>query len=225
MFVDDSIVWKLKNLQPRGLPRQIVGIDGKKAAGLFNANAYFLVLKHVRMKDGYELDYIYRNSFLGGYPCLYARPSGEEIEPKDNECMEWEEGKLGDYFIVDGTPDGFFELAVLLKLKGQFYLSWHGEYDDTRIVTKNEEMERIIEKINGGNAYKNIGEEDRMRIAEIDKAPTVELLEDRAAVTYCLFTEWGGFSKVREYYRKSAPHRIIKSEIIETVDYDCGIVF
>lgn len=206
------------------MPRRIVGADGKKVAGLFDPNTYFTVLKHVRMKPGYELDYIYMNSFLGGYPCLFAKPSGKDMTPRDDECLNWEEGKLGDYFMVDGTPDGFFELAVLLKMKGQFYLWWHGEYDDTRIVTQHEEMERIIEKRNR-HGYETIGQEDRMQIAKIDKAPTVELLEDSAAVAYCLFTEWGGFSKVRDYYRKSPPHRIIKSEIIEAVDYDCGIIF
>ncbi|MCE5184790.1 MAG: hypothetical protein LLF76_01535 [Planctomycetaceae bacterium] len=54
-------------------PQHLLDKGGKKQGDEFDVEKYFTVLKHISMKEGYRLDYVYHPAGIGGSPILYSR--------------------------------------------------------------------------------------------------------------------------------------------------------
>ena len=239
--VDGSVVAKLCRLQPKSVPGNLAQWCPRRTKRDFDPNTYFTVLTHLRMKAGYTLDYDYHyDKSFGGMPSLCAKQTDETA--KDESFKDRNLGKelqrcgvetLGaidrahkiimlSHIAADGTPDGFFQLAVFLQLAEQFYLSWHFQYKDIKIVTSRDEMEAIISEADGRG---NFTEEQVAAFREVPFEPTVELQDDSACVIYCTFTKWGGLKRIKETYMKEPPHFIVSTDVLAEVRYDCGMCF
>jgi len=186
----------------------------------FDVNDYFTVLTHLAPEDGYVLDYVYFAPGGDGAPYLYAR---REVEPAFATHSEYQNAGVGveDYLShiqVDGTAEGYYELALLSIMGGQFYLAWHFAYNDWEAVGSKERIQAIIEGMNENHAP--LTEEQVEAALQLDPAPKVKFEADKVLVRILVFTKWGGFYERIFTIDRDFPHQMIDDEI-ELVPYNC----
>jgi hypothetical protein len=226
-------------------PEYLREYNSVKKGGEFNVNEYFKVLTHLKIADGYTLDYIYNFQGSGGQPDLYVRPTGQPpyanyeeyaaamlgdpkifdvfgiITPLWNEESKAYEDKI----IIDGTEDGFFEYVVLQIMGSQFYLFWHAAYNDWQIICDQARLEGIVDDIMSEDygMPPPMGFENKAK--RLDVRPVININDDVAVVSVVYFTDWGGFKRLTYTIKKEYPHTIINIETETLVEYDCGITF
>jgi hypothetical protein len=216
--------------EPLGFPDHLAEEDAEKAEGDFDANLYFDVLDRISPQRGYVLDYVYHYAGIGGGPVLYARKS---TAPPYRNYSEYAAADLAkradreDYYLrhlsADGSPEGYFQLA-LLRIQGeQFYQYWHDAYNDGRIVS---DLEVARARQGGGFGADESTIEGLLADLEgFDLAPTVSMNGDLVKVEAVVFTKWGGFIKRSILMEREAPHLILGEGSQVLVAYDCGILF
>ncbi|CAG0995536.1 hypothetical protein ARNL5_03594 [Anaerolineae bacterium] len=204
--------------------------DGVRTGNEFDVNRYFSILTHLSMQAGYELDYVYLSEFLGSQPILYAKPVGtmhltyaEYRKTVDGDEFRDLESKYLDYIQADGTPEGFFELAVLRTLGGQFYLGWHANYNDATIIADREALERLLASYPKVGFWLPLDTQIRARFLRLE--PSVEIGNDTVEVKFVIFTKWGGFLQESYTISRAFPHRILNEEHTTLIEYDCGLNF
>lgn len=154
-----AVIDGLYNLKMNlGLPDHFTEENPFRQDSDFNPNQYFKVLMHLKLASGYKLDYIYFNDELGGLPLVYARKPNSvpfqsyvELLKSFGEEMSGERsyGELRhkyDYLEkiqIDKTPESYFEFVTLAFLGDQFYLSWHGLYNDAIILCDLNDMQYV----------------------------------------------------------------------------------
>lgn len=198
-----------------------------KQGGEFDPNRYFDAFSALRMRPGYTLGYIYHQDGMGGYPILYARPV--DRPPYPDEAAYRAAGDHPSYLSFvepQETPRGYFEYAAFETLAGQFYLDWHANYNDWRIVCGPEDIDAIIASLGTVESPGRPMDADQRRAArEIpDVAPTVILGTDTATVRMVVFTKWGGFVR-RDLTITRPGHAIADESDRPLVPYECGIFF
>lgn len=201
-----------------------------KTSSDFNVSEYFTVLDRLSMEPGYVLDYVYYFGGIGGEPVLYARkadqaPYRDYAEySKDNPSgTPLDEDDYLNHVQTDGTPEGFFQLYVLQTLAGQFYLFWHANYDDYRIICESSELSPslAIDADSGDLAFN-----EAIREASLQNfTPVVEMNDDEVRVNAVVFTSWGGFLRKSLTAKREFPHEIVDENTEVLVPYDCGILF
>ena len=222
--VDGSVVAALLKLHPDHIPEHLMQKNPVRSDEDFDPNAYFKVLSTLSMKPGYTLDYVYYKDHFAGEPFLYARTVEEKPLCSVIEYEVWKKkNSLLSFLVADGSPDGFFQLVVFRQLAGKFYLFWHANYNDLRILTAPTEIEALISEVNGEDFGAKFTEGQISRLRAIEPQPVVEVSDDRASVTYCTFTGWGGFVRLRESYRRLPPHKLLARNVLGKVKYDCGV--
>jgi len=229
-----EVVAEFEALQePLGFPGHLAAEDAEKAEGDFDANLYFDALDRISPQRGYVLDYVYRYAGIGGAPVLYARKAQAPPYRNYSEYAAASPNKRADredYYLrhlaADGSPESFFQLA-LLRIQGeQFYQYWHDAYNDGRIVCDLEDARAGLGELTGW-----IGEEEGVvegllaDLAEYEIAPTVSMNRDLVKVEAVVFTKWGGFIKRSILMEREAPHLILGEGSQVLVEYNCGIMF
>ncbi len=215
------------------LPDHLMQEDAQKQAEDFDANETFSVLTHLSMEPGHTLDYVYFFEFAGGEPLLYARPLDEEPYATHSEFytatgITINSQQRDDYLEqvrVDGTAEGFFELALLHLMGDQFYLHWHANYNDATALCDQASLQEIISGLEESDFGVPIPAEDARQARALDLEPEIEFGEDSVTVSFVFFTKWGGFYQQTYVFAQEFPHRLIKSYKTELVPYDCGILF
>lgn len=221
-----DIVSAVGNVQPGEIPDHLME-TGIKRGDEFDANQYFDVLTHISTRKGYTLDYVYQTDSLGAFPRLYARPTDQRPYasmadiPENTELPDFRE-----YLEVEDVEQGYFEYVVMDIMAGQFYLSWHANYNDTEIVCNRDGVNEIISRINESDfgSDLDLGQQTKARaIKNIE--PAVRLTGDVAIVEIVTFTKWGGFYRLIYTISREAQHKIIDVQQEELVPYDCGVMF
>jgi hypothetical protein len=153
---------------------------------------------------------------------MYAR---REAEPTFANYTEYEEAGPEDYLShiqMDGTVEGYYELAVLSVMGGQFYLSWHFEYNDQEVVSSRERLKEIIDWLNA--EYAPLSEEQVEAVIKLDVTPKVKFEGEKVRVRTLVFTKWGGFYERIFTLNRRFPHMIIEQDT-NLVPYNCGVMF
>jgi hypothetical protein len=214
------------------LPDHLVAEDAEKTDQDFDVNLYFTVLDQLSMKGGRVLDYVYHYAGSGGAPVLYARKA---VEPPYRNYSEYlaadaasEPTEREDYYLryvaTDGSPEGFFQLALLLIQGEQFYAFWHANYNDDAIVSDLEDARASL----GGGLFGADEPTVEGLLADLGKfnlAPVVSMNRDQVKVEVVVFTKWGGFIKRSIVMEREFPHLILEERSEVLVPYDCGIMF
>jgi hypothetical protein len=198
-------------------------LENLEAAGKkFDPNQYFTVLTHLSPEEGYLLDYVYFGPGGDGFPWLYARR--ETDPPFENYSAYDQSGHVGylSHIQVDGTAEGYYELVVLSILGEQFYLSWHGNYNDWEVVSSQERLEAIPAWLN--EVYTPLTKEQEDAVLRLDVRPRVVFEGDKVHVRVLVFTKWGGFFERILTINKDFPHHMT-DESTELIPYNCGIMF
>ncbi len=220
-----NAVKNLQQVQQVKLPEHFNQENPIRDGSEFDPNVYFTVLTHLSMQPGTTLDYVYYQQFLGGYPVLYARPTDTPRYPTLPDLpAALQEGDWHLSIQTDDTPEGFIELAVLYIHGGQFYLSWHANYNDLTVLATRDHIDNMIKEANGDfGAEMDLLTQTRARA--LDPQPVVEMDEDRVTVKLLTFTKWGGFYTQTMIFSRAFPHTLLDSSIEERVPYDCGVMF
>jgi hypothetical protein len=225
---DTSVVGKMEQIGKLEIPQHFVEGGGGcvRRDSDFDPNTFFDILDRLSMKPGLVLDYCYFKSGIGGYPCLYAREK-ESLPFQDNADFDsWKKNnKLLSFILVDGSPEGFFQLAVFVALAHQFYLFWHSCYNDSRIIADQEALERLIEENRTSDFGVHFSDTQISSLRSVTIQPTVELEDEVAWVELHQFTKWGGLIKIRESFNRYPPHLGLEQFSDCEVEYDCGILF
>lgn len=219
-----AIVERITALHDGDIPKRLLRKDAKRTGKEFDPNAYFTVLTRLAMIPGHTLDYVYHYAEdFSGNPCLYARPLDASPLGSFLDHRDWaEKHDLSNSLVADGSPQAFFELVAFRRLAGQFYLYWHANYNDLRILTTPSEIEALISEANGEDFGARFTDAQVAAMRAVDPQPIVEIAGDRASVTYCIFTKWGGLVRLKESFRRTAPHLLVGQDILDEVKYDCG---
>ena len=199
----------------------------------FDVNQTFSVLSHLSMEPGYALDYAYYSEFLGGQPVLYVRPVdqapyltyAELVTATNTAAGSSRPGDYRDYLRVDGTAEGFLDLALFHLMGNQFYLSWHAGYNDATAICDRSGLEAIISALEKGEFGQSITAMQARQARALDLEPVVEFRDNTVTVKLVYFTRWGGFLQKVLTFQREPPHTLIGSDEIELVPYDCGVVF
>jgi hypothetical protein len=216
----------VENTRPGEIPDYLLE-TGIKRGDEFDVNEYFDAWPHLSMHEGYTLDYVYQTDSLGAFPRLYARPADQA--PYASVADIPENTKLPDfheYLDVEDTEQAYFEYVVMDIMSGQFYLSWHANYNDTEIVCNRDGVNDIISRINAGDFGNDLslGQQAKARgIKNLE--PAVSLTGEVAKVEIVTFSKWGGFYRLIYTISREAPHTIIDVQQEELVPYDCGVMF
>jgi hypothetical protein len=206
-------------------PESFMSEDPVEDGSEFDPNAYFTVLDGLGMEPGYTLDFVYTYDWLGGYPTLLARPESEA------PYLSWADvpDRHDDYFAhlqADGTPESYFQLAVMSIMARQFYLYWHANYNDVQIVCDHAAVQEIIDDLADGDFGYPLPLADRVRaLAMRDLAPSVDVGEASVEVRLTTFSKWGGFYRLTYTFERNFPHTILDVQDEELIPYDCGVMF
>jgi hypothetical protein len=206
-------------------PQHLLVENAQRDGSEFDPNLYFTVLTHLSMSPGYVLDYVYDYNGMGGRPVLYARPEGEALYAtyEDFAASALEDDAYLKAVVVDGTPESYFELVALSIMGAQFYLDWHANYNDTRIVCDTAALENLLDTI--GTVGNEMRAADQVRARRIDLEPVIVVGEATVQVQIVTFTKWGGFFRETYSLERPYPYTIMDVQVEELVAYDCGIMF
>ncbi len=217
---------------------------------VFDVNDYFSVFDHLSVEPGHTLDYIYMSDGIGGKPVLYAYQESEGplnsypefVQANDSEFQgSYEIIKHSDDYLVhiqiDDTPDGYFQYAALSIMEDQFYLNWHANYNDTTIITSEEEA---FEVFSAANFLEDQEEGDwtkeessfylwtrwiESRIPRLNYTPAVVMKDEFAIVRFIVFTQWGGFQEITATIKRAFPHEIVNWKQKNQIFYYSGVMY
>lgn len=221
-----------------GLPDHFTSENPFRQSSDFNPNTYFQVFTHLTIASGYTLDYVYFNDELGGLPLVYARKTssapfrsyaellqsfGEEVESERSYGQLRHKYDYLEKIQIDKTPESYFEFTVLALQGDQFYLWWHGLYNDLKVLCDPRDMQYVNADMQdfGIEFPQDVSD----RIEEIDFSPLVILGEKDITVRMVTFTKWGGFFENIYVMDKDNPAQLFDVRFNPLVEYDCGINF
>ena len=190
------------------------------------------VLPHLHFPKGTLLDYYQCGSSLGSSPMLYVRKENEPRLPNNSEPFSRDPNpnvqRVLDAVRPEFTPEGVWELILLMELGSQFNLVWHSAYGTSRIVCDMAEFfsgkylgNRIDCRFNAGR----LSEAERAELLSWDIVPKVKLKEGKAIVNYCVFSPFAGFVKRRRTVLFTPELVLQKAVKTKMIPYSCGIVF
>ena len=208
------------------LPPYFSKPNATKRGGEFDANQIFEALPHLRMRDGFTLDYVYHQDGMGGYPLLYARPIDQQPYLNEAEYKAAPDQPVYSSFVTpqDGA-EGYFDYAVFAATANQFYLDWHAKYNDWQVLCNTADIEDVIRSLDEKSFGQPMTSAQQQAARAIpDPQPSVVLSDKTATVTMLVFTKWGGFYR-RTLTINRADHSIADKHDESLVEYDCGVRF
>jgi hypothetical protein len=221
----------LRALLPDDMPRELSQENAPRTASDFDIQTYFTVLDHLSLPDGLVLDWVYYWDGMGGFPVIYARPADQEpyltyADFGKEYGEEWEfYPNYLDQIVVDGTPAGYLQLALLDVLGGQFYLFWHAGYMLRDVVCDPDGVEAIVTDKLTGDFGLPMTEEQAAAARDLDPAPVVTFADNTVSVDLIVFSDWRGFYRLPYAMQRDFPHGATYGEFSVLVPYDCGIMF
>lgn len=228
-----DLIYRLDNMPNRYGPPDVYSFaDIPQDLSVFDPNAYFNLFTHIRMEEGYTLDYVSSDSG----PILYARVVGEPgLQTHDDLRLYYH--RLGineaylhteylNHVIADGTPQSFLQLTLLRILGDDFYLFWNRYPSDKIVMCQTGNFQEILEyyavlnQVFPGLVFP---QEIIDAASDIDFTPVVTIGEEYAQVRIVVFTYRPGFSEYTYWYSLDFPHQIVDFREFLVLEYDWGI--
>jgi hypothetical protein len=210
-------------------PDHLMQDNPVKTADDFDVNAYFTVLDHLAVEDGYFLDYVYQYDFMGGFPVLYTLP---DDQPPFETFSAYSAAVSSpghsfpsylDHIVIDDTPEGYLQMVVLDVMGAQFYLHWHAGYNDFQVICDGDMLDTLL--ASNDEFGIPIPDDVQQQARLLDVTPTVELDDDAARVEFVGFTKWGGFYRVAFTISRAYPRDVYESGSENLIEYNCGVMF
>ena len=231
----DGLYALRKNLK---IPQHLLSTVPTRQDADFDPNQYFTILTHISMLPTYTLDFLYSSNGLGGHPQIYARNAAaaqfktfEEYQQAVTAQRSAENAYTpinhdSDYLTriqVDGSPQGYYQYVMMALLAGQFYLDWHANYNDTRILCGTGDLKLIDDDLGFFKVKlpQNVADASQT----IDYTAGVLIGDDTVSLRVITFTKWGGFTENIFVVDKHSPYKVISARHIELIKYQVGIAF
>jgi hypothetical protein len=218
-------------LQPRrDIPEHLLQEGAAFDGTEFDVETFFTVLDRIDTEPVFVLDYVYRVTPDRGFPILYIHREDEPGYSGYDEYLaavgpgsdsQGDRSYFDQIYVVDGTPEGFFQYVVLHIMGGQFYLHWHAQMDDSEIVVT---RERLDEKTAPVLAMMTPADQDRARAH--DPTPRISMDDDTATAEVTVFTCWGGVLRHTYTIERVFPQQILdlQTETIAQLE-NCGFQY
>ncbi len=165
-------------------------------AGFFDPNRFFDVLDKVRMKEGYFLDYFYREpdaETFGSSPDVFARKIGTPPLTCDRDKSTIATVAVADALEFEYLPSGLFQLALLDAIHDNFYRFAHANYGDYRPILTRRQYDAILQE-----ETDNLKPEVLQLLQRQDIRPRVVMNSlDSGHVTMFHFNRYKGFFWIR----------------------------
>lgn len=204
----------------------------------FSVDGYFSVLRHISMKPGWTLDFVYQFDNAGGRPVLYARcleaepfKSYDEFRAARNVTKDlFTDVPCGsefynEYIRLDGSPVSYFEYVVLVLMGDQLFHFWHDNLHDELVICDKSGLDTFFVKWDAEKPFdRNVPSDLRKGAYALDLQPRVSFSGGTVTVSVVVFTKWGGFERQSYEIKQRAPHTIRQTAKETLLDYYCGIV-
>ncbi|MBR5169874.1 MAG: hypothetical protein IKW85_04840 [Muribaculaceae bacterium] len=129
-----------------------------------------------------------------------------------------------DDVMVPFTELGIWQAQLLHRALTFMPKGWHGNYLNHWYVFSQDDMQRIFDKY---SSYKSVDHEMlESYLGRDDILPSVNIDGDKAVVTYCIWTRWGGLCRLTVPVERHNQSVIFgESERQTLVKYHCGWVY
>jgi hypothetical protein len=208
---------------PAHLPEGNAARDGTE----FDPEEYFSILTRIAVEPGFALDYVFRLTPDRGFPVLYTRRADAPGYTTYDEYLagtgsdpvgQGDPGWLDQVYVVDGTPDGFFEYVVLRVMGGRFYRHWHALEDDAVVVATAAAVEEALTSV-----ADEMDPAEMARARAADPTPQVTYAGGSVTVVAFVFTRWGGLQRRTYEFDQLFPQPILGLTVETVAACDCGI--
>jgi len=212
------------------LPTNCGDPDMPVLVGGFDPNRLLTPLKHLELREGMTLDFVYWYDEMGGLPVLYAR---EEGDPPFESFSAYQADVAGDqssknyleFLEGDGSEEAYFQWVLMEMMGDQFYLYWHAGYNDAEIIASSERLEEVVDELTDTTFGYPLSTSQKQQALKLDPAPVVEIKGDNVTVRVVWFTKWGCFFETTYTLTASAPNQVIDAQTQELVPYNCQVMF
>ena len=205
----------------------------------FDVNSFFSVLNHLKVRDNYKLDYVYKYYSIGGYPILYCiKKDYRQLKTvHEFDSLHISTDSFLNFIEVDDSPDSYIQIILLHIMHNQFLRYWHDFYRDEVLIFNNDGLKDVID--NGYYSYTNNYDKTLLNGYNLKKEnldfyrsskdinPNVILkfFEKHVEMEVLIFSNWYGFKRIKFRISRIFPHRIenISKKII--LAYNCNIQF
>ncbi|MCP3682656.1 MAG: hypothetical protein GY861_08210 [bacterium] len=189
----------------------------------FEVNKFVGAFNHVRIKQGYVVDYVYGFSGNGGEPWLYTRKidskplqtMGEYYKKYSCYCLSyisieptyWNSLPYLAHLEFDNTPIGFFEFAMFCMKVRRFYLYWHSLYNYRLFFYTEEDIDQIVQ----GDVFFDWnlkGKASRLRFTNL--RPRVKIHGKLGEVIIACYEKNQGFSLLHVHIEWALLHKSAK---------------
>jgi hypothetical protein len=216
----------------------LLASKGVRADSDFDANQYFSIFPHLKLEKGFQLDYAYDLSGMGGFPIIYTAPRGTPAFTSFQEYVDFAAMNESDpasykpndhkndymaHIQVDDSPEGYLQYLLMNIIGDQFYLVWHANYNDTVILCDASDMEDVAKEMAGFNLA--FPKEIDAKIKTIDFSPTIKVGDTTVSIRLVQFSKWYGFRETEYSIDRKSPHLIMAKPNKTLIEYDCGIKF
>ncbi len=174
-------------------------------------------LKHLSIDEGWRLDGMLRgSSFASVFDLLVT----------DDKTSEF---PFAHHVHLDGSAESIWEAHILRIGGDMLYRGWHAGYGDFHIITSYDTLAAETKGMSIGiiipikKVIEEIGERNR-ELKRWDFTPKVEASDTQGIVTFCIYSPFGGFKKIKETLR-IAPFERIAMETVAEIPYECGVYF
>ncbi len=138
--------------------------------------------------------------------------------------------KLCSYIQADCTPEGAWELVLLIELGQQFNLVRHAGYNEFRIIYDMEEFfsGKYLGKEGYDYDYFNVdrlSNDERKELLSWNVTPQVTIEGDVAFVDYCSFSPFSAFYRVQAGFQFKPELKQLETIVTKKIEYNCGVIF
>ena len=127
---------------------------------------------------------------------------------------------------MDGSPEGYYQFVVLALLGDQFYLSWHANYNDTKVMCDVSDNKYVNEDIKGYNLPDSSLPQNLLDASQkVDHTPLVFMGDKTVKVCLVTFSKWGGYVDRIYTMGKQNPNVLLTVKENVMVQYHVNILF
>ena len=195
-------------------PSDLEEVEPEDEGDVYFFDGVLQSLAHVTFPDGYRLAAKLESSWGDSCAVFYAEENGRLL-PLESAVR------------LDGTPDAYWEAAVLWFEVAQFYRFGHANYEHMEMV---KDLRSFLQDYSfcgdsGEEIFKSLSDGARQQLFRMTFRPEVTPTADGCEVRFTIFAPFEGFSRVRLAITKKDAGISIAVDSLEQVYYHCPVMF
>ena len=181
----------------------------------FDPNSFFSILTHLKIRNGVTLDYVYRYTGLGGWPCLYVRPqNGERLATFEQYKATYPDGVTQaarlKHIETDASVEALAELMAFVEYHTYFYNRWH-DWLHKEIILSDKQMRAVLDKWwKEPASFDTLEPKERAKALATSLSPTLVPSSDgQVDISFVLFAEGQGILERKYTVTTASPHEVV----------------